>query len=367
MLGAGAEALVALSVLLVDLTRLDLAANRTLQPDKVHIGSASKVELRVRNEGKRKSPVLVATDRVECESRTNSFFIPGLPAAAEAAASYRVPARRRGVHRIGPFRVQIRDPLGLAAKTAAAVAPDKLTVYPSVQRVSALPGLLGGDPDTGSDTPTYLGRLGENYCALRPYEDGDDLRRVHWPSTARMGQLMIRQEEMPWDGRTTVLVDLRRPMHDNTSLEEAISAAASITAASIRHHNPVRVVTTEGIDTGFGVSSAHGSLMLERLAQSRSSSAGSLVTALSKVATRGGTGALVVLTTSSAPAVDLHRVAGLCVRYPILVAVVMERTSGLARRSSAAPKGITTIHVSTDRPFAASWGSAIQRDPGATR
>ncbi len=67
----------------------------------------------------------------------------------------------------------------------------------------------GNDPLAGAEHPNALGRGGEDFYALRHYVVGDDLRRVHWPSTARHDELMVRQDELPWQGRATVLVDVR--------------------------------------------------------------------------------------------------------------------------------------------------------------
>jgi uncharacterized protein (DUF58 family) len=66
----------------------------------------------------------------------------------------------------------------------------------------------------------------------REYRRGDDLRRVHWRSTARTGELMVRREEQPWQSRATVVLDSRRTAHRGTgaasSLEWLVAAAASV-------------------------------------------------------------------------------------------------------------------------------------------
>ncbi len=48
---------------------------------------------------------------------------------------------------------------------------------------------------------------GEDFFTLRDYEDGDDLRKVHWPSSAKRDRLMIRQLEMPWQSRALIVLD----------------------------------------------------------------------------------------------------------------------------------------------------------------
>ena len=86
----------------------------------------------------------------------------------------------------------------------------------------------GHDPQATARHPNALGRAGDDFYALRPYQVGDDLRRVHWPATAHNDELMIRQHELPWQERTTVLLDVRATAHVRESFELAVSAAASI-------------------------------------------------------------------------------------------------------------------------------------------
>src|SRR5205085_267678 len=98
------------------------------------------------------------------------------------------------------------------------------------------------------------------------YKQGDDLRRVHWPSVARTGRLMIRQEETPWRGRTTVVVDLRADVHDADSFEDVLSAAASVLLAGGAQNGLVRLVTTGPFDSGFGAGRVFLDHLLEILA-----------------------------------------------------------------------------------------------------
>jgi uncharacterized protein (DUF58 family) len=88
-----------------------------------------------------------------------------------------------------------------------------------------------------------VGTHGADDQSTREYRTGDDLRKIHWRSSARTGALMVRQEERPWRGQSTVLLDLRASAHTSardsgmpspadprlgSSFEWAVSAAASI-------------------------------------------------------------------------------------------------------------------------------------------
>src|SRR5690606_5746117 len=149
------------------------------------------------------------------------------------------------------------------------------------------------DPDGTAETGS-LGRSGEDFAALRPYIVGDDLRRVHWPSSARTGDLLVRQHDIPWQGRVCVVLDLRRQATDEVTLERAISAAASVLRTHLRRGDHVRLVTTTGVDSGYGVGASHLDGLLEYLAMAGRSSSGSLRMAMELVE-RGASGAVVLV------------------------------------------------------------------------
>ncbi len=90
--------------------------------------------------------------------------------------------------------------------------------------------------------------VGLDFFGLREYEVGDDLRRVHWRSTARTGELMLRQDEMPWEARSTILLDTRPSTHHGESFERAVEIAASLATAMCRGRRQVRFMTTGGVD-----------------------------------------------------------------------------------------------------------------------
>src|SRR3546814_11554329 len=84
----------------------------------------------------------------------------------------------------------------------------EVTVYPRIDEIQPLPYTTGHDPLAGARQPNSLGRTGENFYALRPYVLGDDLRRVHWPSSARHDALLIRQTALPFQPPPPLLPDL---------------------------------------------------------------------------------------------------------------------------------------------------------------
>ncbi|OLP72781.1 hypothetical protein BJM39_09955 [Salmonella enterica subsp. enterica serovar Javiana] len=102
----------------------------------------------------------------------------------------------RGRHRLGPLGVRLRDPFGLSTRVAAISGSSDILVLPRI-----LP--LGGGQPPGSGVgaegaiPHMVALHGEDDVSIRSYRDGDDLRRIHWPATAKTGELMVRQEDRP--------------------------------------------------------------------------------------------------------------------------------------------------------------------------
>jgi uncharacterized protein (DUF58 family) len=262
--GAALVLLPLASLIYVRMTQLRLRIGRVVTPTRVHAGDLARVEVRAKNAHNRPTPVLRLRDPVG-GTRGAELSLAPLSQGEVARAAYRLPTARRGLVRIGPLEVDIVDPLGLARRSAVAAPRLDLTVFPHVEVISAPKG--GGELDPhGSTVHNTLARQGDEFYGLREYVVGDDLRRVHWATSARFSELMIRQDETAWQDRSTVLLDVRRSAHTEQTFEAAVSAAASIvTGAGIARHF-VRFLTTAGIDSGFGAGEAHVEAILEHLA-----------------------------------------------------------------------------------------------------
>ena len=358
--GAGLLVVAVLSVLVRG--RVTIEGRRRLVPSRVHAGSDSRVELEVTNPGPRTTPVVTLRDTVAAERgsaagapRQARFQLAPLRPEESNRAAYRLGAERRGVFKVGPLEAVVADPFGLVAVTSQAATTTELTVYPRIEVVAPPPLTTGHDPRSGAGQATFLGH-GDEFYGLRAYEVGDDLRQVHWPSTARQDELMIRQHELPWQGRATVLLDVRRSAHDDTTFEQAVSAAASMLTASWKRDSQVRLLTTEGMDTGFGSGTGHLEAAMEHLAvvEPGADRLDPLVGALR----RRATGALVVITTSSGGA----GLPGLLTAAGGFgwTAMLLFRRPGAAQ---AGPVGAVHVAVDPGQPFAEAWNRALAATP----
>jgi uncharacterized protein (DUF58 family) len=337
------------------------------------------VELTVRNQLLRSSPVVTVCDPFEDGRRTTSFLVAPLGPGQAARTVYHLPADRRGVFNIGPLELRLTDPFGLVSRNEPGAPPSVLTVHPRVDRVLAPPVTAGFERES-AEGATVLGLDGEEFYAVREYRTGDDLRRVHWSSTARLGEVMIRQEEALRTGRLTLGVDLRREVWEDAGgpLEEALSAAASVADAGLWARLQVRLVTTAPSDTGFGTSVVHRAAILDSLAiagthgppRPASTGAGtapseaagstgiSLALLLGSAGHTRGSGALVVITSERATPADLVSV-GRMGRGGRLLTVVVVSTGSHASGAPAVPLRATVVRTGPGAPFAEAWDRAM--------
>ena len=354
LIGTGLVVMLAVAWVYVRVIRTHVAAARRLLPSRVHAGSSSRVELTLTNRGRRRSPVLTVRDPFDRGARSARFLVAPLAPGEVGRAAYRVPTDQRGVFDLGPLEVSVSDPFGLAAAVTPAAPLTRLTVYPRIDDIPPPPLGQGDDPMAGADHPRALSGGGSDFYALRPYVRGDDLRKVHWPSTAKAGDLMLRQDEMPWQARSTLVLDTRARTCPAPAFELLVSATASVAVAAARHGGLLRLSTTGGFDSRWeGGSASKIDNILEHLASVQLGD-GSWLARLSAVRRAPGGGALVAFTTAMAPDEDLRALAALRTRFSSVTLVLV--SAGAPRRVTG---GVHVVEIRPERPFLAAWTQAM--------
>src|SRR4051812_21342789 len=245
-------ALTLITVALLARNRYRLTLVRTVTPQLVAAGQPARVALTLANDGLAPNGVLLLEDQVPYVLGTRPrFVLEGISQGWRHSVSYQVRSDVRGRFEIGPMSVRVSDPFGLVelGRTFRTTVP--LTVTPRTVPLATIP-LGGGWTGSGDDRPRALATGSAEDATVREYRQGDDLRRVHWRSSAKLGELMVRREEQPWQSRATLFLDNRVRAHRGqgiaSSLEAAVSAAASI-AVHLSHRGfMVRFVTAAGED-----------------------------------------------------------------------------------------------------------------------
>ncbi|MFF9068615.1 DUF58 domain-containing protein [Streptomyces sp. NPDC014891] len=292
-------------VLVLHRTRYRVAASRRLTPQRVEAGSEARVQLRMENVSKLPTGLLMLQDHVPYMLGPRPrFVLDRVEAGGRREVSYRVRSDLRGRFPLGPLQLRLNDPFGMCELTRSFSAYDTLTVIP---RTEALPPvkLVGEASGYGDGHQRSLALAGDDDIIPRAYRHGDDLRRVHWRSTARYGELMVRREEQPQRARCTVLLDTRRIAYQgsgpDSAFEWAVSGAASALVHMLERGYAVRLVTDTGTSVagegsegfaGAADSAESAGLMLDTLAVVDHSEGGGLSRASDLL--RGGDEGLLV-------------------------------------------------------------------------
>ncbi|WP_250291957.1 DUF58 domain-containing protein [Frankia sp. CiP1_Cm_nod1] len=214
-------------------TRYRLACHRRLTPARVTVGAVVSVGVRIDNMSRRSSSVLLVDDDIPAHLGFRArFMLDRVEPGGARYFTYQLRPRLRGRYLIGPMAIRITDPFGLCELTRTFRSRDELVVTPPVETLPASrPGrqITIGDLRQ-RDRPT----MGTDDFVTRPYQAGDDLRRIHWRTSARAGELMVRREESSRPASATVLLDTRSAAWAGqgpaSSFEWAVSAAGSVAA-----------------------------------------------------------------------------------------------------------------------------------------
>ncbi|MFN8169142.1 MAG: DUF58 domain-containing protein [Candidatus Nanopelagicales bacterium] len=242
-------ALPLLSALLVARTRYKLASARGLRPTRVTVDQATTSVVRVENVSRLPSGLLLVEDAVPWQlGRAQRFVLDRLEAGGRRDVRYELRGGLRGRYTIGPVSVQLVDPFGLCRATRQFTTTDTLTVVPAVVPLPAIP--LGGDwSGLGEARARAVSSAGEDDVIPREYRTGDELRRVHWKSTARSGAsswCAARSSRGARHGLRDTRAVAHRGHGAGSSFSGTVSAAASAACHLARRGYAVRVVNSDG-------------------------------------------------------------------------------------------------------------------------
>ncbi len=344
-----------LAALFVALSGPKVHLVRRLTPPLVHEGDRVTVDAAVSNLAER--PIWNASliDDVEHLGRAE-FHVGSLAAGSTADAAYQIICRPRGVYRVGPASVEVADPFRLASTKFSDDRVDRLIVYPEVEDLTGFPGTRGRDPSMQASRPEFSHRGGEDFFTLREYRHGDDLRHVHWPSSARRDELMIKQLETPWQSRALVVLDLRDEVYQNDAcFEKAVRGSASM----------VRHLATSGFDADLWAGgndtvrvSDYASAM-EALARVQVQPNLDLRAVAGRLAKVGRGGALVLI--SGVPDALLLEVHRLFSREFATTVVMSAAETSSSNEAAFHRVGAMTVRVAPGESWAEAWSKAMDR------
>jgi Protein of unknown function DUF58 len=266
-----------------------LGTSRTISPPRVPAGQTATVTLRLENVSRVPTGLLLAEDTVPYALGTRPrYVLDKIERNGSRELTYSLRSDLRGKFEIGPLQLRAADSFGLVELSRSLSGRTTFVVTPRVVPLArtVISRSWAGE---GDGRARLSSTAGEDDVIPRAYRNGDELRRVHWRSTARYGELMVRREEQRWRNKATIFLDSRSRMHAGSgaasSFEMAVSAAASLGV-----HVAAEGLTGQFITEGDVIRGGpfFEDRLLDSLAVLRSSSSGSLTQALSELRVLGG-------------------------------------------------------------------------------
>lgn len=228
---------------------------RRQTPRAATVGDPARIQYEVTNH-KRWIPSLAV--ELHEEGLPTAAFLPRLDGGRSVVVRSEHRFVRRGVYRLAAVTISTSFPFGLFRKERDVELPGELIVWPRSDRgvpvVAAVgePGIRRTVGRRGS-----AGSRGE-YRGLREYRPGDDPRDIHWRSTARLGDPVIREFEEDASESLWICLDTRG--EDEELVEETVEVAASLAARFQRAGRRFALTTPE-----LEIDPADGPTQLERI------------------------------------------------------------------------------------------------------
>lgn len=337
--------IVVLGSILFVMRRALLRIERHVEPARVSKNAPAIALVNVTNRSPRSLPGVVVEQRLgDVPVR---IPIPRLRRRETHVGVYRLPTDRRGVFELGPIEVVRADPFGICRTVQRLGKPGELVVTPQIAVLPPLP--IGRSRDLEGPSTDLSPQGTVTFHRIREYVDGDDLRLVHWPSTARRGTLMVRHMVDTAQAYTVVLSDVHPASYTDDTFETSVDAAASILVGMSGGTAPVGWRSTAGERIG-GPAQKDPYPIVEHLTTVESDDKGSLAAELTMLGRdRGGT-TLVVITGELEDDI-LPAAAGARRRFDRVVVISIVQK----RRPTPVFPGVTVLLAATLDDVARGW------------
>jgi uncharacterized protein (DUF58 family) len=346
---AGAFTLAAAAVWM--LRRPDLVIERSIRPTRVEQYTPAYGALELTNVGRRRSPPVLAVEHAGSQAIT--VPLPSLGRGATYTTGYALDTSRRGIHAVGPLTVGHSDPLRLLYAGRDYASTSRLWVHPRVHAIAPVP--MGRSRDMEGPTSSSAPQGGIAFHSLREYEPGDDLRLIHWPSTARSGTLMVRHNVVPNLSRVTVILDTSSAPYADDAFEDAVRVAASLCVTTLEHGFPLELRSTSGTELALPERPGAGeAAVLDMLTAAEASDDDDGLAALTTMVVLDRETSLVVVTGQPSPE-QLSAVSRVRDRYSAIRVVTIGDPEQTPRSD------VPAINARTSEDFAATWNRMVQR------
>jgi uncharacterized protein (DUF58 family) len=229
------------------LGRTNVRVEVVLEPQRVVAGESVAAGLSVTNTAPRR--LLPTLLELPVGATVQRYAVPSLAPRAAHEETFTVRTERRGVITVGPATTRRGDPLSIYSRDVAWTGITEILVRPPMVPLDSLGAGLLRDLEGVSTDAVSQSDLA--FHALREYTPGDDLRHVHWRSSAKASQLLVRQYLDTRRSHATIVVDdARSSWATDDDFETAMSVAASIAVRAVLDEFEATFVCGEHVSSG---------------------------------------------------------------------------------------------------------------------
>jgi uncharacterized protein (DUF58 family) len=211
-------ALLALSYLWAWLNLRGLRVQRETFTHRTQVGEQARERITIRNLWP------IPKLWVELQDHSNmpqhgSGFVTYLPANDRKRWVARTPCTMRGKYTLGPATLASGDPFGIFRLERQVEGTSEVLVYP---QTAALPGfrLPSAELPGGQDVKSRTYHVTPNVSTIREYQPGDSFNRIHWRSTARSDQLMVKEFELDPTAEIYIVLDMQERVQQQVAPEQ---------------------------------------------------------------------------------------------------------------------------------------------------
>ena len=198
---------------------------------RVPCGTPLVVRLRASNEARRRTVRTADIVDSAAELPGPVLALGPMPPGAVVDASYNLPSERRGWRDVGPLWLEARDPFGLARLRHRAAPHRRVLVWPRIEDLGSLSGEIDDDA-ARRRRACFIWGTETDFHSLREYEPGDNPHRIHWPSSARRRELLVRRFEAFQHLETLIYLETDAAAASPATFERMVSAAAGLATAA---------------------------------------------------------------------------------------------------------------------------------------
>ena len=343
-----AVAIAGLALVLLAITAVvespPVGVRRSASPPEVEREAPAAVTLEFTPARRRKQRPFTVIETVAGAPRVAAM--PALEAGHVTPLTYEVDTSRRGTVTAGPMLLRRTDPFGLVVADRKVSGSVAISVRPRRHHLRMLP--TGRQRDLEGPT-REVSQGSASFHQLREYVPGDDLRHIHWKTSARTGTLVVKQLVDTTKPEIVVIVDNRAAAVQDAEFEEVVEIAASILHAAEQDGFPSQLLFADGNNDVVvdGIAISH----LDRLTDVARTDRDSLLELAEALRARGRS---LVFITGELSAPDLTLIARIASGFsPAYLVSVVEHRQG----PFVAPPGVVGIGCRDAREFAARWAA----------